>query len=119
MKKGGINITDFFPNFIKKLPKAEIPIDGCTAYLFQGQNQQIILMEFEELTIVPEHSHESQWEIVLDGSVDVWIENNKHHYQRGDRFYIESNVKHRAKVYPGYKAIACFNQPDRYKEITP
>lgn len=109
-------MSDFFPEFIRKLPNAENPIDGCTAYLFQGINQQIIFMEFVKTTIIPEHAHKSQWEFVLDGLVDLWIENKKYHYQRGDNFYIPSNVLHRAKVYAGYKAMACFNQPDRYQE---
>jgi quercetin dioxygenase-like cupin family protein len=99
------------------LPRIDLQIDGFIGYLLQGKNQQIVFMEFKKQTIIPEHSHESQWEIVLDGSVDVWIDDKKHHYTRGDRFYIATQVPHRAEVPAGYKAIACFNEPQRYKPL--
>jgi len=46
---------------------ALIPLEGCKAYLFQGEKQQFIFMSFEKDIEVPEHSHENQWGIVLEG----------------------------------------------------
>jgi hypothetical protein len=34
-------MMDVFPNFIKNLPKASIPIKGCNAYLLQGDKTAI------------------------------------------------------------------------------
>jgi len=104
-----------FPDFIRHLPKVDVKIDGFTGYLFQDSHQQIVFMEFTKDTDIAEHIHESQWEIVLDGSVDVWIDGDKHHYSRGDQFFIPANIPHRANVYAGYKAMSCFNQSDRYR----
>ena len=106
-----------FPEPILNLPKADLPFDGVNAFLFQGEKYQIIFMEFEKDTDVPEHSHESQWEIVLDGKVDYFELGKKYTYKRGDRFYIPAGTKHSAKVYKGYSAIAFFNQKDRYKKL--
>lgn len=108
-------MIDVFPNFIKKLPKASVNLEGCEAYLLQSENQQIIFMKFNKDVELPEHSHESQWEIVLEGEVFVWVDGKKRKYFKGDRFYIPSNILHKAKIYKGYSAIAIFNQKDRYE----
>jgi hypothetical protein len=50
------------------LPEVDIPLEGVKAYLSQSENHQIIFMEFSEDVKAPEHSHESQWGIVLEAS---------------------------------------------------
>jgi quercetin dioxygenase-like cupin family protein len=109
-------MTNIFPEPILKLPKADIPIEGINAYLSQGNNYQIIFMEFEKDAIIPEHSHESQWEVVLEGNVDYWEDGIKHSYCKGDRFFVQKGKKHSAKVYAGYSSIVFFNQKERYKQ---
>ena len=108
-------MTDIFPNFIKKLPKANINLDGCEAYLLQSKKQQVIFMHFNKDVELPEHNHESQWEIVLEGEVIVWINDEKKRYKKGDRFYIPSKIPHKAKIFKNYMSIVIFNQKDRYK----
>ena len=41
-------MKDIFPKAIKKLPLADIPLDGITAYLSQANDHQIIFMQFEK-----------------------------------------------------------------------
>lgn len=55
-----INLS-FFPEPVLNLPEADIPLNGIKAFFSQGQNHQIIFMEFAEDVDLPEHSHESQW----------------------------------------------------------
>lgn len=105
----------FFPEIITNLPEADIPLDGVRSYLSQSKKHQIVFMEFEKDVDVVEHSHETQWEIVLDGKVEVIIDGVKHTYKKGDSFYIQRGVKHSAKIYAGYASIAFFDQKDRYK----
>jgi quercetin dioxygenase-like cupin family protein len=112
-------MTNIFPKPIRNLPEADIPLNGVKAFLSQGENHQIIFMEFEKDVDLPEHFHESQWEIVVEGKVDLFIERNKKTYKKGDRFFIPSGIKHSAKVYSGYSSIAFFNQKNRYKLKTP
>ena len=109
-------MKEIFPKPILNLPMADIPFDGIEAYLSQGENYQIIFMKFEKDTEIPEHSHESQWEIVLEGKVDLMIEGHKQTFRRGERFFIPKGAKHSAKVYAGYASIAFFNQKERYKK---
>jgi len=109
-------MSQIFPKPITDLPEADVPINGIKAYLSQGLNHQIVFMEFSEDVDVPEHFHESQWGIVLEGKIDLTIDGIKNVYAKGDRFYIARNIKHSAKIYAGYASMEFFNQVDRYKE---
>ncbi len=104
-----------FPKIILDLPEADIPLEGAKGYLSQGDNHQIIFLHFEKDVNLPEHSHEDQWEYVLNGKVDLLIDGVKHTYKKGDNFHIAKGVKHSGIIYAGYISIAFFNQPNRYK----
>jgi quercetin dioxygenase-like cupin family protein len=108
-------MQEVFPEPIRNLPQADIPINGLKAYLSQADNHQILFMKFDEDAEVPEHSHESQWGIVLEGKIDLVVEGVKRTYTKGDRMFIPKGAKHSAKVYAGYADITFFNQKDRYK----
>jgi quercetin dioxygenase-like cupin family protein len=83
--------------------------------IYYCENEQIVFMEFEKDVEVPGHFHESQWEIVIDGSVDYFQDGVKHSYKKGDTFFVPKGKKHSAKIYAGYASIVFFNQRDRYK----
>jgi hypothetical protein len=53
-------MNQVFPDPIKNLPVADIPLDGSTAYLSQSDTHQILFMEFEKDVELPEHSHADQ-----------------------------------------------------------
>lgn len=108
-------MSDILPEPIKNLPEADIQLQGIKAYISQAENHQIIFMEFHEDVEIPEHSHESQWAVVLEGKLDLTIDGIEHTYSKGERYFIPEGVKHSAKVYAGYADITFFNQPDRYK----
>lgn len=110
----GYKMKSIFPEPIKKLPQAAIPINGLTAFLSQGKTHQILFMEFSEDVDLPEHSHAGQMGIVLEGKIDLIINGHKHTYQKGDRYFIPKNIKHSGKIYAGYADITFFDQPDRY-----
>jgi len=109
-------MSQIFPKPITDLPEADVPIKGIKAYLSQGSNHQVVFMQFSEEVDVPEHSHESQWGIVLEGKIELTINRIKNVYIKGDRFFISKDTKHSAKIYAGYTSIEFFNQVDRYKE---
>jgi len=108
-------MSRIFPKPILNLPKADIPIDGLVAYLSQGENHQILFMEFEKDVELLEHSHEDQWGIVLKGKIDLIINGVTQTFQRGDSYFIPKDVKHSAKIYAGYADVTFFNQKDRYQ----
>ena len=110
------NMSNSFPEPIENLPEADVPFDGIKTRLSQAEDHQIVFMKFEKDVDVPEHSHDSQWEIVIDGRVDVWIDGKLHSCKKGDSFYIPAGAKHYAKVYAGYTSVAFFNEKERYKK---
>ena len=83
--------------------------------MVQGKTSQVVFLEFEKDVDVPEHSHESQWELVVAGKVEVDIAGVSKTYVKGDCFFIPKGVKHSAHVFAGYASVAFFNEPDRYK----
>jgi quercetin dioxygenase-like cupin family protein len=109
---------DDFPDIITALPHANIPIEGLSSYLFQGENTQILFMKFEKSGDVPEHSHEAQWGVVLNGEMILTIENQELILRRGDEYYIPKGKMYRAKIKAGYRDITLYNQKDRYKTVS-
>ncbi len=108
-------VTSIFPGPILNLPEADIPLKGIHAYLSQGSGHQIIFMEFSEDVELPQHAHESQWGVVLEGKIDLVIDSVKHTFTKGDRYFIPEGVKHSGNIYAGYADMTFFNQKDRYK----
>lgn len=108
-------MAQIFPKPIIDLPEANIPINGIKAFLSQGANHQILFMEFSEDVELPEHTHESQWGIVLEGKIDLIIDGEKSTFTKGDRYFIPKGVKHSGKIYAGYTDMTFFNEMNRYK----
>jgi len=104
-----------FPPAVCSLPKANIPIDGCTAYLAQEKNNQILYMHFEKDVLLPEHTHKAQWGIVLEGQIELTANGITKTYYKGDRYYIPENTVHCGKIFAGYADMTFFNEADRYE----
>lgn len=104
------------PEVVLKLPQANIPIKGASAYLSQGENHQILFMEFSEDVELAEHCHEGQWGVVLEGKIDLIIEGVKQTFNKGDSYFIPKGVKHSGKIYNGYADISFFDQKSRYQK---
>ena len=109
-------MNKIFPKPILRLPEADISVKGSKAFLSQGSKHQILFMEFKEDADLPEHSHESQWGVILEGKIELTIDGVKHTLTKGDRYFIPKEVKHSAKIYAGYADITFFDQFDRYHE---
>lgn len=107
-------MAEIFPEPVKKLPRADIPLPGIQAYLLQGEGQQVIFMEFGEDADLPEHAHAAQWGVVLEGRIDLVIDGCFGTYTKGDRYFIPAGVKHSGKIYAGYADITFFAERDRY-----
>ena len=108
-------MKEIFPEVIRKLPKADIPISGLTAFLSQDENHQIVFFHFAENVEVPPHSHDAQWIIVLDGDIALTVEGKEHLLTKGDRFLINKGETHSAKISAGYASMEFFADKDRYK----
>ena len=104
-----------FPQPIESLPEADIPLEGVRAYLSQADGHQVIFMRFEKDVELPEHAHEAQIGIVVEGQIELTIGGTTQTFKKGDRYYIPAGVKHSGKIFAGYADITFFNEPDRYQ----
>jgi quercetin dioxygenase-like cupin family protein len=110
----GVPMSEVFPDPIRNLPEADIPLEGIRAYLSQSDTHQIVFMEFTKDVELPEHAHAAQIGIVLEGKIDLTIGGKKESYTKGDRYYIPEGVLHSGKIYAGYADITFFDEPNRY-----
>ena len=109
-------MTEVFPEPIINLPQADIPIEGLQAFLSQGDTHQILFMQFEKDVELPEHAHESQWGVVLEGRIELVIGGVPQAFEKGDRYYIPAGVPHSGKIHAGYADITFFGEPRRYQK---
>ncbi len=103
-----------FPEPIRNLPEADIPLDRIIAYLSQADTHQILFMQFEKDTDLPEHAHAAQMGVVLEGKIELIIDGEKQCFTKSDRYYIPEGVKHSGKIYAGYADITFFDESNRY-----
>lgn len=106
---------DTFPDFIKALPEVDLPFPGARGWMIQGDEQQVVFLEFEKDLDLPEHSHAEQWEFAVAGSVVLHREGAAKRHEAGDNFFIPAGVPHSGDITAGYKAMLVFNSRDRYK----
>lgn len=105
---------ELFPEPIRTLPEADVPLPGVRAYLSQAEGHQILFMEFSREIEVPEHAHAAQVGFVLEGRIDLVIAGRKHTYRKGDHYTVPAGVRHSAWIYSGYADITFFHEPHRY-----
>ena len=108
-------MKNIFPEPIRNLPQADIPIDGLKAYLSQAADHQLVLMQFEKEVDLPEHSHAAQVGFILSGVMELTIGGVKRQYGKGDIYYIPAGVKLSGRFHAGYSDITFLGESDRYK----
>jgi mannose-6-phosphate isomerase-like protein (cupin superfamily) len=104
-----------FPDFVRRLPQADLPFEGLRGWLLQSDEGQVLFNESDIELAVPAHSHGNQWGTVIDGKIELTIGGEKRLYQRGDSYFIPANTTHSAVIYPGFRAVDYFADKDRYQ----
>jgi quercetin dioxygenase-like cupin family protein len=104
-----------FPEIITNLPEADIAFDGVRGWLAQGDNHQIIFFEINPSAVVPEHSHNAQWGIVVEGEMELTIDNRTKIYRKGEEYFIPPQTRHSAKFLTKCRIIDFFIDKDRFK----
>ena len=103
-----------FPEFVDQLPEIDLDFSGVTGRLLQSKNHQVAFFRFAQETVVPDHSHGAQWEVVIAGEVLLRTGGEEHVYRAGDSFFIAAGQVHGAVVRAGFRSVAFFAQADRY-----
>lgn len=71
-------MNQIFPEPIRNLPEADIPLEGITAYLSQSETHQIVFMQFKNDVDLPEYAHAAQVGLVLEGRIELVIDGKEH-----------------------------------------
>jgi len=104
-----------FPQFIRNLPRADIPLEEVDAWILQGYDSQVLLLKVDEEKHLPEHTHGDQWGIVIDGEMELTIEGKAETYHRGDSYFIPAGAIHKAILHEGFRALDIFADKNRYR----
>jgi len=104
-----------FPEFIEKLPEIDFPGPGGRGWVIQAPHHQVVFLATEGDIAVAEHSHEAQWEIPLEGSVELTMAGQNRVFGPGQPFYVPAGVPHAGKVKGPYTAVVVFDEPGRYR----
>jgi mannose-6-phosphate isomerase-like protein (cupin superfamily) len=104
-----------FPDFVRRLPQADLPFDGLRGWLLQSQRGQVLFNESDIELSVPAHAHGNQGGTVIDGRIELTIGGKKRTYHRGDSYFIPADTTHSAIIYPGFRAVDYFDDKDRYQ----
>ena len=104
-----------FPDFIEKLPQADVPVRGVQAFLLQAPHHQVAFLKSEQDMTMPEHYHAAQLEIPLEGTAEVTIAGKVKVFGTGEPIYVPAGVPHAGKVKGPYAAVIIFDSSDRYK----
>jgi quercetin dioxygenase-like cupin family protein len=107
-------VASVFPDAITGLPEAAIPFEGVRAWLSQGDDHQIVFMEFDRDVAVPAHSHGEQWAVVVAGRIELTIGGATRLYGAGDTYFVPAGVEHSARVSAGYADVTFFADRARY-----
>jgi uncharacterized protein YjlB len=107
--------TAEYPEFLTNLPEADLPVEGLRGWMLQGAKGLAVFLHAEREVNLPKHAHGHQWGIVVDGKMDLTIGGKTTTYARGDSYFVPAGVEHYGRLYPGFRAIDCFDNPNRYK----
>lgn len=109
------DIKDIFAPMILNLPEADIPFEGVTGWLFQGENHQIVFFDIKPIGKVAEHSHGAQWGMVIEGEMKLTIGNHTKVYKKGDYYNIPAGIVHSAFFKCQTQVMDFFEDQYRYK----
>jgi len=107
--------NEVYPDMIRNLPEADIPVEGIRGWLMQSADKQIVFFDIKKTAYVPPHSHCAQWGLMVEGEMSLTIGGKTKVYKKGDSYFIPKGVVHSAKFHSQVFVIDVFNAPDRYK----
>ena len=107
-----------FPEFIKNLPEADLPVDGCRGWLVQSENGQVMFLTAEQQVKIPPHNHGDQWGFVIEGQMELTIGERTGTYRQGDSYFIPAGTMHKAILHKGFRALDYFADKNRYNMKT-
>jgi quercetin dioxygenase-like cupin family protein len=89
-----------FADWIKDFAQVEV-WPGLDASVLTGKKGQAAFFVATQTVPVPEHAHQGQWGVVLEGTVELTIGGVLHVLNKGDSYNVPAGVPHSAVVHAG------------------
>jgi quercetin dioxygenase-like cupin family protein len=105
-----------YPDFIKNLPQADLPLPDAVGHLLSGSQAQVVFFELPAGMTFPPHSHNAQWGVVVSGKLELNIGGDNRLRQPGDSYFVPDQVEHSAKILEDSLVLEVFADPNRYQE---
>ena len=116
MKKTKNQSNATYPDVVRCLPEAEVPIAGGRAWILQSDGRQLVFFEFEADLKLPEHSHSyPQWGMVIEGKMELAIDGKSRVYEKGDEYLVPAGASHGARFLEKSRVMDFFSEQSRYK----
>lgn len=108
-------MEDFYPEMIRRLPEADLPVPGITGNLLQAKHGQVVFFDIPEGSHIPPHAHGAQWGVVLHGEMELTIGDETRVYRKGDSYTIPAGITHTATFRTRCRVLDLFEERDRYR----
>ena len=98
-----------FPPSVRSLPKSQLA--GIDVYVHDDGRTQILFMELGKdrtEVVVPTHTHDVEWGIVVEGRIDMTIDGRTESHLAGATHLIPAHVPHSFRFTPGTSSVHYF-----------
>lgn len=96
-----------YPEWFKAFKQVEL-WPGLDMAVLSGHKGQIGFAQVEHDQNVPEHAHDGQWGVVLEGKIEFWMGGEHKIFTKGSYYNIPAGVPHSAKIHAGTAFIDCW-----------
>lgn len=103
-----------FPSFIDDLPIPDSTVP-MRARIIHGGEVLPMFYEVDTDIEIPKHRHGAQWGVVLEGSMEMIIDDEARVYSRGDTYFVPNGADHVTRIRAGYRGIDVFEDAQRYR----
>ncbi len=98
-----------FPEPVHRLPKGNLA--GINVYIHDNGSSQVLFFELPRdrpEVVVPTHTHDVEWGVVVEGRIDMTIDGRSEAHPAGTPHFIPAQVPHSFRFYPGTSSIHYF-----------
>ena len=97
-----------WPEFVRGLPMAVVPVSGLDARVVDDGACQVALFDFASDAVVAEHTHADKWGVVVAGQMTLSVDGEERAVAAGDSYFVPAGVPHGARVLAGSRVIEIF-----------
>lgn len=98
-----------FPESVHRLPRGSLA--GAAVFVHDDGHSQVLFIEVPDSgpeVVVPTHTHDVEWGIVVEGRIDMTFPVRVESHSAGATHWIPANVPHSFRFAPGTSSIHYF-----------